>query len=155
MLNICTKSKETEGKVLKFPDLIFENNLGTMQKAFNDVDAKCLKHIDGADAVKIKGVVLAKKHGHYYPLTDISTGAKTCILANHLPQQKGKLLSLNSCGDNALTALLRYVKDSPNDLYLSHCDFSLRDKTLADVHISVNGEPNRTVKELWEAVCLN
>ena len=150
MLRVYTKIPKDQ-RIINFLDIVFDENLSLIISNYDDIDSKCLKYIDKAKLVHRGSEVWVKKGTAFYPLKKISTGAKTCMLVHHLPKMDG-LLSINGCGNNALTALFTYVKNSENDLYISHVEFNPDNKDLVGVPICVNNKPNCTISDLWHAI---
>ena len=78
-------------------------------------------------------------------LDNLSTGCKACILANHL---KGAVISLASCGGNAIVELIATLSNSDCVFYLEHHYFFYGDARIKHKRLMINGKQVGTPRTL-------
>lgn len=71
--------------------------------SINNSDIEIMQRVD--DVLAYSNGYMKTKYGDRVPITYLSTGCKTCLIANHL--SPNYTLSIEQCGANALTEIFK------------------------------------------------
>lgn len=95
--------KQTKYNVIEDVGKIFDIAFAKQEFDLDSKDVELMKIIDRAILTNPDGL-METPYGSNVQIDKLSTGCKTCILANHAG--KNDVISINQCGDNAIQQLL-------------------------------------------------
>lgn len=154
MLTVYTAQKHFRRRLINNIDSEFEDNIALIERNFDKIDEAFLWEIDGAKPLWVQNTLFAIKGNVSFPLTDISCGTKTCMLAHHLPAREGYILTLLHCGQNAITSMFKHLDSTNIPLYLSNFGLQMSIKELDGKQFNINNKKTGSYFDLWNALAL-
>ena len=128
----------------------FNRYMKSILTNLDEIDYHFMRNIDSLRNVhKINGKLVLESPYGLMGLNNLSTGCKTCLLAHHL---KGKLISLNQCGENAIFELFSVMEQygTTNSFLLEHSEFTPR--TDCNIVFKINGVNKGNLFDLWNTI---
>lgn len=139
----CPDSK----KIIININAYFSYYKNEIEASLDETDTAVMWEIDEAKPIHGEKYIGVETPYGICGLENLSTGCKTVILANHL---KGRVISLNLCGMNALMSLFTHVPADNNEYYLTNKYFDFNDKRHENVKINYNKQRIVTFRDFYE-----
>lgn len=151
MINVYTNTSCR--KKFKNVDIIinvnarFQKEITNILKNFNDLDSQFIREIDSGTVHIVENNLVIITPDGVIGLNDLSTGCKTCILANHLHK---KMINLTLSGENAIISLFGHLPNNDNSFLLTHTDF----KPLEQGNFKINDNKTGSLFDVWDTIAM-